>query len=296
MRVAVTGAGGLIGAELVARLRAGGNEVVRLIRRPPRAPDEASWDPLGGEVNLAAVGPVDAVVHLAGASVGGRRWTPEYKREIRDSRVVGTRTLVGALLSQRPRPRVLICGSAVGFYGSRGDEELTEDSSPGRGFLPDVVRDWEAETHPASDAGIRVVAARTGLVLSRRGGALGRLLPLLRLGLAGPLGNGRQWWPWITLDDEVSALMFLLTSELTGPVNLCAPEPARNREVIAALGRWAHRPTVLPVPPVALRLALGELAGDVLASQRVFPRRLLGAGFPFAHGTLDDAARWVIGT
>ncbi|HET9658676.1 MAG TPA: TIGR01777 family oxidoreductase [Kineosporiaceae bacterium] len=288
----MTGASGLIGTALVPRLRAAGHDVVRLVRRRARADDEVSWDPAAGEVDLAGLGTVDATVHLAGAGVGDHRWTAGYKRTIRDSRIEGTRTLVGALCRLAPLPRVLVSGSAVGFYGSRGEEELTEDSPGGEGFLAEVVRDWEAETGPAAEAGIRVVQARTGLVLAAGGGALGRMLPLLRLGLAGPLGNGRQWWPWITLDDEVAALIFLLDGGLAGPVNLCAPEPARNREVTAALGQALHRPTLLPAPAPALRLALGEFAGDVLASQRALPRRLLGAGYRFAQPTLADAARW----
>jgi uncharacterized protein (TIGR01777 family) len=187
----------------------------------------------------------------------------------------------------------LVSGSAVGFYGSRGEEGLTERSDAGRGFLATVVRDWEAETEPAAQAGIRVVLARTGLVLSRQGGALGRMLPLLRLGVAGPLGDGRQWWPWITLDDEVAALLFLLGGNLSGPVNLAAPNPVRNRELMAALGRALHRPVLLPVPAIVLRLVLGGFAEEVLSSQRVLPRRLLDAGFRFRHSTVDDAARWV---
>lgn len=295
MRVIVTGASGLIGSALVQRLQAGGHEVVRLVRRPPGGPGEVRWDPATGEVDTGALGAVEAAVHLAGAGVGDHRWTDAYKRTIHDSRVLGTRTLVRALRDLRPAPQVLVSGSAVGFYGSRGEQELTEDSPPGHGFLAGVVRDWEAEATAASDAGIRVVLARTGLVLSRQGGALGRLLPLLRLGLGGPLGNGRQWWPWITLDDEVSALEFLLTAPLSGPVNLSAPEPARNRDLTAALGRQLHRPTLLPAPAAALRLAVGEFAEDVLASQRVLPRRLLRAGFGFAQPTVPDAVRWVTG-
>jgi uncharacterized protein (TIGR01777 family) len=293
MRVAVTGASGLIGTALVSRLRADGHDVVRLVRRPARTPEEVSWDPAAGEVDVAALGTVDAAVHLAGAGVGDHRWTPAYRRTIHDSRVQGTRTLVGALRRLDPRPRVLVSGSAVGFYGSRGEQELTESSAGGQGFLAGVVREWEAEAEAAEQDGIRVALARTGLVLSPNGGALGRMLPLLRLGVAGPLGNGRQWWPWITLQDEVSALVFLLGAQLAGPVNLCAPEPARNREVTAALGRELHRPTVLPTPAFALRLVLGDFAEDVLASQRVIPQRLLEAGFRHAHPTLADAARWI---
>jgi uncharacterized protein (TIGR01777 family) len=293
MRVAVTGSGGLIGTPLVTRLHSAGHDVVRLVRRRPRARDEVFWDPARDEIDLRGLGGVDAAVHLAGAGVGDHRWTEEYKRAIHDSRVDGTRTLVRALLAQQNPPQALVSGSAVGFYGSRGNEELAEESPGGQGFLADVVRDWEAATEPASQAGIRVVLARTGLVLSPQGGALGRMLPLLKLGLAGPLGNGRQWWPWITLDDEIAALEFLLAGDLSGPVNLAAPNPARNRDLTAALGRALRRPTLIPVPAPALRLVLGEFADDVLASQRVRPRRLLEAGFRFRHPTVDDAAAWV---
>lgn len=294
MRVVVTGSSGLIGTCLVTRLHAGGHQVVRLVRRRPRAGDEVFWNPAHDELDLDGLGQVDAAVHLAGAGVGDHRWTDSYKRTLHDSRVQGTRTLVSALVALDRRPAVLVSGSAVGFYGSRGDQELTERSPGGQGFLADLVRDWEAETEPAARAGIRVALARTGLVLSPRGGALSRLLPLLKLGVAGPLGDGRQWWSWITLDDEVAALQFLLQGDLSGPVNLTAPIPVRNRELIAALGRALHRPTLLPAPAVVLRLALGELADDVLASQRVLPRRLLTAGFRFRHETVDAAARWVV--
>ena len=297
MKIAVTGASGLIGTALVTHLHSAGHEVVRLVRRPPRAPDEVIWDPERGTVDLARLGGVDGAVHLAGAGVGDHRWTDAYKRTIRDSRVLGTRTLVTALTSLDPLPRVLVLGSAVGFYGNRGEEVLTEESEGGSGFLADVVRAWEAETRPAEDAGIRVARARSGLVLAGEGGAAGRLLPLVRLGLGGPLGNGRQWWPWITLEDEVRALTYLLQQEdLSGPVNLSAPEPARNRDVVKALGGAVHRPAVLPAPAVALRLALGEFAGSILDSQRVVPQRLLAAGFSFRHPTLTEAAAWVTST
>jgi uncharacterized protein (TIGR01777 family) len=294
VRVAVTGSTGFIGTALVTRLRAAGHDVVRLVRRPPRSEDEARWDPEAGTIDLERLHGLDAAVNLAGANVGDRRWTPEFKRLIRDSRVLATRTLAIALPKLDPLPAVLVNASAVGFYGSRGDEILTEESSGGQDFLADVVRAWEAETRPVADAGIRVALARTGLPMSANGGAFGPLLPLLRFGLGGPLGSGRQWWPWLTLDDEVRAVEFLLTGDLSGPVNLSAPEPARQRDVMRAIAARLHRPALLPAPRIALRVVLGEFADSVVASQRMVPRRLLDAGFRFTHPTLEQAADWLI--
>jgi hypothetical protein len=298
VRVAVTGATGLIGSALLPHLVAAGHEVVRLVRRDPRGPDEVRWDPTSGTaagVDLDHLAGVDAAVHLAGTNVGDKRWTPAYKRAIRDSRVLGTRTLVAALAALDTRPAVLVSGSAVGYYGSRGDEVLTEASDRGQGFLADVCVAWEAEARRAEDAGIRTVLARTGLVMTDRGGAFGRLLPILKLGLGGPLGSGRAWWPWITLEDEVRALVHCLgTESLAGPVNLGGPEPARNRDVTRALARELRRPAVLPVPPVALRLAFGEFADDILSSQRMLPGSLVGSGFAFRHPDLAAACRWLV--
>ena len=290
----MTGSTGLIGTALVTSLHAAGHDVVRLVRRSARAADEVSWDPAAGTVDLDGLAGVEGAVHLAGAGVGDHRWTAAYKQTILESRVQGTATLVKALAQLDPLPKVLVSGSAVGFYGDRGDEVLTESSAAGTGFLADVVKAWEGEASAASDAGIRVVLARTGLVFAPHGGALGKLLPLARLGLAGPLGSGRQWWPWITLDDEVRALEFLLQNELEGPFNLGSPQPQRNIEATRAIGRALHRPTLLPAPAFALRLALGEFAGDITASQRMLPARLLEAGFGFHHQTVDQAASWVV--
>jgi hypothetical protein len=294
VKIAVTGASGLIGTALVTGLHAAGHDVVRLVRRTPRAADEVAWDPERGTVDLDGLKGLDGAVHLAGAGVGDHRWSDSYKQTIRDSRVLGTRTLVSALTTLDPLPSVLVSGSAQGFYGDRGDETLTEYSSGGQGFLADVVRAWEAETEPATAAGIRVAQARTGLVLSPDGGALGRLLPLLKLGLAGPLGSGSQWWSWITIEDEIGALQHLLAADVSGPVNLCAPTPSTNAETIRALGRAAHRPTLLQVPSFALKIALGEFADDVLASVRMSPTKLIDSGYGFRHADLDDAARWVL--
>jgi uncharacterized protein (TIGR01777 family) len=293
MRIAVTGSHGLIGSSLVTALRDSGHDVVPLVRSTPRRSGEVQWDPAAGTVDLAGLAGVEAAVHLAGAGVGDHRWNDEYKRQIHDSRTLSTRTLVRALTALDPLPRVLVSGSAMGYYGNRGDEILTEQSTAGEGFLVDVVKDWEAEAIPASQAGIRVVHPRTGLVMARSGGAFAQLLLLARLGLGGPLGSGKQWWSWITLPDAVAALIYLLESELAGPVNLTTPNPASNIEVTRAITRALHRPAILPAPAFAIRLILGEFAGEVLSSLRVMPEQLMKSDFDFRHPTLDDAAGWL---
>ena len=290
MKVAVTGASGLIGSALVPALRARGHEVVRLVRRAPSAPDEVRWDPAAGTVDLAGLQGIDAVVHLAGAGVGDKRWTEAYKKEIRDSRVQGTTTIAQAMASLDPRPKVLVCGSAIGYYGDTGDRAVTEESPQGAGFLADVVADWEASAKPAIDAGIRVPFARTGLVVSSKGGAWKRLLPIFRLGVGGKVGSGKQYWSFISLRDEVAALIALLEDErYRGPVNLTAPHPVTNAEVTAAMGRVLGRPTVLPVPAFAIKAALGEFSQDVLGSQRVLPQVLESDGFNWSDPTIDQA-------
>lgn len=294
MKIAVTGSSGLIGTALVTSLHAAGHDVLRLVRRPPRAADEVTWEPSAGTIDLERLAGIDAAVHLAGAGVGDHRWTDEYKRTILDSRVDGTRTLAKALTALDPMPRVLVSASAVGFYGSRGDEILTEASPPGQGFLADVVRAWESETQPAADAGIRVARIRTGLVMAPNGPAFARLLTLIKFGLGGPLGDGRQWWPWITLEDEIGAIRFLLEEDVAGPVNLTGPEPAPQREIVEALARLVRRPALLPAPRFGLKLVLGEFAEDVLASQRVVPTALEAAGYRFHQPTLGEAARWLV--
>ena len=292
MRIAITGSTGLIGTELLRSLREEGHDVVRLVRRPPRAADEVRWDPRRQEIDAAGLRGCEAVVHLAGAGVGDHRWTEAYKREIRDSRVQGTATLAAALASLDTPPRVFVCGSAIGYYGDTGDRRTDESAPAGEGFLPDVCVDWEAAAEPARKAGIRTVFARTGLVVARSGGAWGRLFPIFRLGLGGRLGDGSQYWSFISLQDHIAALRHLLdTGSLTGPVNLTAPEPVTNREVTAVMGKVLHRPTLFPVPAPALRIALGEFAGDVLGSQRVIPRQLLDSGFVFRHPRIMEAVR-----
>ncbi|MFF9348735.1 TIGR01777 family oxidoreductase [Streptomyces sp. NPDC014734] len=291
-RIAVTGASGLVGTALVRSLRADGHEVVRLVRRPARSGDEVEWDPRRRYVDVAGLVGCDAVVHLAGAGVGDHRWTAAYKREIRDSRVLGTTAVAEAVASLDVPPKVLVSGSAIGYYGDTGDRAVDESAPAGEGFLPSVCVEWEAATAAAQEAGVRTVHARTGLVVGRAGGAWGRLFPLFRAGLGGRLGNGRQYWSFIALHDEVAALRHLLdTDSVSGPVNLTGPDPVTNAEVTAAMGRVLHRPTVLTAPAPALRLALGDFAEDVLGSQRVLPGRLLDSGFVFAFPGIDAAIR-----
>ncbi|MFG2086315.1 MULTISPECIES: TIGR01777 family oxidoreductase [unclassified Spirillospora] len=295
MRVTVTGSSGLIGSALVQSLREDGHDVVRLIRREPSRSDEARWSPADGCVEAAALDGTDAVVHLAGAGIGDRPWTKAYKRKIRDSRVVGTRTIAEAIAAAGPRPPVLVCGSAIGFYGDTGGREVDEKDPAGRGFLAGLVRDWEAAATPAKEAGVRVVHPRTGVLLTREGGMLGRTLPLFRFGLGGRLGGGGQWMSWISMADQIAALRFLIDHEIAGPVNLTAPTPVTNETYTRTLGRLLHRPARLAVPAFALRAALREFADEgPLVSQRVLPRRLEEAGFRFAHQDLDSALRAVL--
>ncbi|MFD5193763.1 TIGR01777 family oxidoreductase [Streptomyces sp. NPDC058357] len=291
-RIAVSGASGLVGTALVRSLRADGHEVVRLVRRPARSGDEVEWDPRRGYVDVAGLVGCDAVVHLAGAGVGDHRWTEAYKREIRDSRVRGTAAVAEAVASLDVPPKVLLSGSAIGYYGDTGDRAVDEGAPAGEGFLPSVCVEWEAATAAAQQAGVRTVHARTGLVVAREGGAWGRLFPLFRAGLGGRLGSGRQYWSFIALHDEVAALRHILDTEsLSGPVNLTGPDPVTNSEVTAAMGRVLHRPTLFTAPAPALRIALGEFAQDVLGSQRVLPGRLLDSGFVFAFPGIDAAIR-----
>lgn len=291
MRIAVSGASGLIGSTLVPALLAEGLDVVKLVRHKPLWPDEVAWDPVAGEVDLAALAGTDVVVHLAGAGVGDHRWTAAYKKQIRDSRVNGTRTIATAMAALDPRPTALVSASAIGFYGDTGDTAVDETAPKGDGFLADVVQEWEDAADPAREAGIRVVHPRTGLVVSREGGAWARLFPIFRAGLGGRLGSGRQYWSFISMRDEIAALRLLIGSDLTGPVNLTAPDPPTNAEVTAAMGRVLGRPTVLPVPAFALKAALGEFSGDVLGSQRVVPAVLQQAGFTWSDPTIEDALR-----
>ena len=293
MRLLVTGATGMIGRALAGH--AGGeHEIVRLVRSTPAGPGEFRWDPLAGEVDPAALEGVEAIVHLAGETVAGR-WTESKKRRIRDSRVLGTRALASAAAAADSRPRVMVCASAIGYYGDRGDERLTEDSQPGTGFLAEVVQEWEAAAEPARAGGIRVVNLRFGIVQSAQGGALRTQLPLFRFGLGGRIGRGRQYVSGVAIDDVVRAIGHALGSErISGPANVTAPAPVTNAEYARPLGRVLHRPAVLPAPAPAVRLVLGEFAGEVLDGQRVLPERLLADGFGFAHPELEGALRHVL--
>ncbi|KOV70996.1 TIGR01777 family oxidoreductase [Streptomyces sp. MMG1121] len=292
MRIAVAGASGLIGSALARSLAADGHEVVRLVRRAAAGPREVRWDPGEQYVDAAGLTGCTAVVALAGAGIGDRRWTPAYKRLIRDSRVLGTAALAEAVAALPEPPRVFVSGSAIGFYGDTGDRAVDEEAPPGDGFLPALCVEWEEAAAPAQEAGVRTVFARTGLVVARGGGAWGRLFPLFRAGLGGRLGDGRQYWSYIALHDEVAAIRHLIDTEaLSGPVNLTAPRPLTNREITAAMARVLRRPALFPVPAPVLRAALGELAGDVLGSQRVVPKRLLESGFRFAFPDIEEAIR-----
>lgn len=304
--VAITGSSGLIGTALVEALRERGTDVVRLTRgESSGSPDEGAesagrgrvrsvtWDPTSKHLDASALDGVDAVVNLAGAGIGDRPWTPAYKRTLRDSRIDSTTTICAAIAEQADPPR-LVSGSAIGYYGDRGNDVLTEDSGPGEGFLPDLCRDWEAATWQAQQAGASVTQVRTGLVLSREGGAIGRIWLLARLGLLGPLGNGRQFWPWITLHDHVRAILFLLDRpQIEGPVNLVGPHPTPQRDVMAALGKALHRPAVLPTPAIALRTLLGGFSAELLDSRRLLPTVLADHGFTFEHATTAVAMAWV---
>ncbi|MFF7184456.1 TIGR01777 family oxidoreductase [Streptomyces sp. NPDC008222] len=291
-RIAVAGASGLIGSALVRSLTADGHEVVRLVRRSARGEDEVCWDPEGQYVDAAGLIGCDAVVNLAGAGIGDHRWTDAYKKTLRDSRVLGTAALAEAVASLPEPPRVFVSGSAIGYYGETGDRTVDETAPPGDGFLPSLCVEWEEAAAAVQEAGVRTVFARTGLVVAREGGAWGRLFPLFQAGLGGRMGGGRQYWSYIALHDEVAALRHLIDREdLSGPFNLTAPEPLTNAQITAAMGRVLRRPTLFPVPAPALRLALGEMSGDVLGSARVVPERLLESGFSFAFPGIEEALR-----
>ena len=291
--IAITGASGLIGSALADSLTRSGHRVVRLVRNGASGPDTLAWNPTSGSIDSERLRGVDAVVHLAGAGIGDRRWTPAYKREILESRTRSTSLLAGVLADLSDGPRVLLSGSAIGIYGESETATFTEDSSHGSGFLADVCAQWEAATQAAQTAGVRVAHLRTGIVLSPKGGALRKLLPIFKVGAGGRMGTGRQWQSWISIDDEVSAIRHLLESSVTGPVNLTAPRPVTQKEFARTLARVLSRPAFLPVPSFGPRLVLGgELADALLfTGQRVLPGVLEASGFAFAHPDLEGALR-----
>jgi uncharacterized protein len=297
MNILVTGASGLIGSALVSVLGAAGHDVIRLVRTQPKPGEKAAhWDPLAGAIDVSGLQGVEAVVHLAGENIA-ERWTAAKKAKIRDSRVKGTQVLCEALTGLAPLPKVLVSASAIGYYGDRGAEVLTEDSAPGSGFLAEVCRAWEAATEPAQQRGIRVVRLRFGVVLSAAGGALAKMLPPFRLGLGGVLGSGRQYMSWIALDDVVAAIQHaIVTDPLQGSTNVVAPQPATNQEFTATLGKVLGRPTILPMPAFAARLMFGEMADELLlASARVQPAKLQASGYSFRYPELERAFRHVLG-
>lgn len=299
MDVVISGSSGLIGSALVASLAASGHRPIRLVRRRPEpGADEIHWDPVSGRIDTPALEGVGAVVHLAGANIGGRRWNGSYKRQILESRTSGTSLLASTLAGLTKPPQVLLSASGVGYYGSRGSEVLTEDSPPGSGFLADVVRQWEASAQTAIDAGIPTTFLRSGVVQARHGGALAKQLLLFRLGLGGRIGAGTQYLAWITLADHVAAVRFLLGKALPGPVNLTAPNPVTNLVYTKALGRALRRPTLVPVPTFAPKAVLGaEMTEELLlVSQRALPARLEAAGFTFRHREIEPALRAVLDT
>jgi uncharacterized protein (TIGR01777 family) len=296
MRIVISGATGLIGTALSARLRADGHEVVALVRRPPAA-GEVRWDPKADTLDPAALDGADAVINLSGAGIGDKRWTDAYKRELLESRTLTTGLLARTIATVDRKPAVFLSGSAIGIYGPRGDEELDETSPAGTTFLADICRQWEAATAPAEAAGVRVAHLRTGIVLAKQGGALKKQLPLFKAGLGGRFGDGTPYQSWISIDDEVGAIAHLLQADVRGPVNLTAPNPVTGREFATVLAKVLHRPAVLPIPKFGPSLVLGgELAEALLfTGQRVLPRVLLDSGYTFRHSTLDVALRAILG-
>ncbi|MGC0364536.1 uncharacterized protein (TIGR01777 family) [Rhodococcus sp. 27YEA15] len=295
MRIVIAGSSGLIGTALVASLRADGHEVVRLVRRPPSGQGESQWDPDHAHLDASVLDSTDAVVNLCGVGIGDKRWSGSYKQAIRDSRIVATDVLTAAVV--RAGVPVLVNAGAVGYYGDTGDTVVDEDAPPGTDFLATVCRDWEAATKPAADGGARVVNLRSGVVISGHGGIIGRLRPLYSFALGGRLGNGRQYFPWISLDDEVAAITFALTTDtVSGPVNLTGPAPVTNAQFNRAMARVLHRPAPWVVPGFVLEAVVGEFAkSGILAGQRAVPAVLESAGFTFRHNTIGEALHASLG-
>jgi uncharacterized protein (TIGR01777 family) len=284
-RIAITGASGLIGNALVGYLKSQGHTVQRLVRRAAVSSEEITWNPIAGTVDLEALAGVDAVIHLAGAGVSDKRWTKKYKSEILNSRLLGTTTIAKAVAIVKPQ--VFISASAIGWYGESGNRAVVESDRVGDDFLATVCREWESAADLAGD--VRTIKLRTGLVLDPTGGALGKMLPLFRFGLGGKLSNGKQWWSWITLHDQIRAIAFLLESKVAGPVNLTSPNPVTNSEFTAGLARAMHRPALFPVPAIALKIALGGFSAEVLGSKKVMPQVLTEAGFTFDYPHISSA-------
>lgn len=294
MRVLISGASGLVGSEVIRQLESQGHEALRLVRRKPTSSKEVEWNPSAGFIQEGIMETVDAVVNMAGATTGKIPWTAKYKEEIVSSRLDSTRTLVRAMASAKRRPEVLVSGSASGFYGDTGEKILHETAPKGTGFLSDLAHEWEQEALKAP-TDVRVVLARTTMVMSRKLGALGRLLPLIKLGIGGPLGSGKQWWAWISLPDEAAAIIHLInTPSAKGAYNLTAPEPATCGQIVKALAKDLHRPSLIAVPTFALKALIGEAAVELLlCSQNMSADRLLATGFKFQHPTLKEASAWV---
>jgi uncharacterized protein (TIGR01777 family) len=284
-RIAVTGASGLIGSSLVGYLKSQGHTVQRLVRRPAVSSEEITWDPIAGTVDMEALAGVDAVIHLAGAGVSDKRWTKKYKSEILNSRLLGTTTIAKAVAIVKPQ--VFISASAIGWYGESGNRAVIESDRVGDDFLAAVCREWESAADLAGD--VRTVKLRTGLVLDPTGGALGKMLPIFRFGLGGKLSNGKQWWSWITLHDQIRAIAFLLENKVSGPVNLTSPNPVTNSEFTAGLARAMRRPALFPVPAIALKIVLGGFSAEVLGSKKVMPQVLTEAGFTFDYPHISSA-------
>ncbi len=290
MKIMVTGASGLVGTQLVSLLKQEGHEVITLTRRSPRNASERQWD-FAGPLPSGTLDGIEAIIHLAGENIGEGRWTAAKKQRIRESRVVGTRKLAEAAAANGGAVKAFVCASAIGFYGNRGNEELTESSAPGTGFLPEVCRDWEAATTPAKEAGVRVVNVRLGVVLSAAGGALAKMLLPFKMCVGGIVGSGTQYWSWLTVTDAARIFAFAVQNQdLHGPVNAVSPQPVTNAEFTKALGRVLHRPTIFPLPAFMARLALGEMADDlILGSTRVLPTRLQAAGYQFQNPEIESA-------
>ena len=284
-RIAITGASGLIGSSLVGYLKSQGHTVQRLVRRPAVSSEEITWDPIAGTVDMDALAGVDAVIHLAGAGVSDKRWTKKYKSEILNSRLLGTTTIAKAVAIVKPQ--VFISASAIGWYGESGNRAVVETDRVGDDFLAAVCREWESAADLAGD--VRTVKLRTGLVLDPTGGALGKMLPIFRFGLGGKLSNGKQWWSWITLHDQIRAIAFLLENKVSGPVNLTSPNPVTNSEFTAGLARAMHRPALFPVPAIALKVVLGGFSAEVLGSKKVMPQVLTEVGFTFDYPHISSA-------